>query len=629
VAAVVAAMSFFMYLYAGFSGDAAYRVFLVNLEGEPLLRTWKVVALAAPWLLAAGMITADEGALGVTIALAFSTVWGSAALITGRLLVDNRAGHEIAPNEMIVAQVVFPLVTCAAMHLLHWRRRGVRSRRARRMGLLYTQYFGINGSHFAWKVAGLQFVTVVVQAHSKLLLLGRLARDGNVSATLYWLHFGVLVLNATVMPALLMAKGFFTQRVLVCILDIGLDLFYLTCALLYTVVAHNSYTAIVPTNLMGFLSNLMPIVHIMSVARALESHGHRGGARISTDANTDEGDDSGKGLRSLSRKASVGFVCASLAAFGSVVLSDRSVYPFRKDVCAPCWCDDGVLVDCRPIGDMSHLYLNERDIRSVQAGAFEGLPSLFSLSLGENHIIEVQPGAFKGLSGLGNLKLQNNHIRELLPGCFEGLSGVDALFLQHNYIAEVHPGALEGLSELGRLSLEHNHIVEIQPGTFEGLSRLDDLRLHHNHIVNIAGGAFGGLQSLRQLLLLHNNITIRDVEFEGLNALEYLYFDNNHRFTCNSAQLRLPSLLGLSLGNVQLANCTAWYFSELANLGYLGLPRSSMTCDGVVVPASVTCEDGGMRTVCHESCIDAGNGACDDEDMCPLGTDCADCGPRV
>ena len=81
-----------------------------------------------------------------------------------------------------------------------------------------------------------------------------------------------------------------------------------------------------------------------------------------------------------------------------------------------------------------------------------------------------------------------------------------------------------------------------------------------------------------------------------------------------------------------LANCTSWHFSELTNLEYLGLPGSSMTCDGMVVPASAKCEDGGTSAMCHESCFNAGDNYCNDdfgEAVCPLGTDCADCGPRV
>jgi hypothetical protein len=147
--------------------------------------------------------------------------------------------------------------------------------------------------------------------------------------------------------------------------------------------------------------------------------------------------------------------------------------------------------------------------------------------------------------------------------------------------------------------------------------------------VDIAGDVFGGLRFLRQLLLHHNNLTICDVSFEGLNALEHLYVDDNHRFECDSAPLRLPCLQSLSMGDVQLANCSAFHFSELANLEYLGLPGSSMTCDGVVMSASTKCEDGGSSTMCHESCFEAGDGHCDDDNLCPLGTDCVDCGSRA
>ena len=76
MSAGVACAVFFMYTWAGFSGDEAYNVFLSNLEGEPFLRTWKMVVLAAPWLLTAGLIFADMGAVGIALSLVLSTVWG-------------------------------------------------------------------------------------------------------------------------------------------------------------------------------------------------------------------------------------------------------------------------------------------------------------------------------------------------------------------------------------------------------------------------------------------------------------------------------------------------------------------------------------------------------------------------
>ena len=156
---------------------------------------------------------------------------------------------------------------------LFYRHHQSRPPKPRRIGILYARYFGVNGSLFTWKVVSFQVFTVVLQTYGKLLTLGQQANSGDgISRYVYWIYFGLLVINAIVPPVLLRAKSAYWQRVVVCFVDIGLDLMYSLVFAAYLAFGIQALHLTVPSDAVGFGSNLFPLLHILSVARAIKIH---------------------------------------------------------------------------------------------------------------------------------------------------------------------------------------------------------------------------------------------------------------------------------------------------------------------------------------------------------------------
>ena len=510
------------------------------------ITAWALSAQAFPYLILSAVLVKDMVHSGkaqmwasivtITALLAYvifaSLVWedttfeGESVNMTNALL--HLSQDYACPKHFLLLSSV-PTISMVLVVGLLYRHNKVGPSKIRRVGLLYERYFGINGSYFAWKVAALQSFTVVLQALGRLTALAHYA--GGASnfhfgsewfTAIYWLYFCMLAINAVVPPVLLQSESAFWQRTVVCFIDVALDMLYTMVFLIFllsNVRFPSDMFALAPVDqgIIRFSSSVFPLLHILSVCRAVELHVTAG----------DKGAETSR-AEPLPRRSAIGFGVFNLLAITCVILMDTSLYPFHLNRCAPCKCDaEGVLVIC-DFNLLPSLELHGRGITHIKPGVFKDLSGIERLYLHNNEISVLDPATFDGLSGLHVLKLYGNHISNLERGVFDGLSGLHVLELYRNQISNLEPGVFDGLSGLERLNLGTNQISTLESGCFEGLSNLQELILDNNQISVLGAGAFDGLVGLQMLWLFDNNISSMDLDvYEGLSNLKCVFLGGN------------------------------------------------------------------------------------------------------
>ena len=153
------------------------------------------------------------------------------------------------------------------------------------------------------------------------------------------------------------------------------------------------------------------------------------------------------------------------------------------------------------------LHLDEKGIRQLRRGDFDGLVAMYFLGLGENELTELPPGIFEGLPGLRRLHLTNNEFTQLPPGVFNGLSSLRELNVWHNRLTELTPGTLSGLDALVRFRFDYNELTELPEDLFGGLSNLEFLTMRGNRLTSLPEGVFSGLPRLEHLVAGGNLLT--------------------------------------------------------------------------------------------------------------------------
>jgi len=172
--------------------------------------------------------------------------------------------------------------------------------------ILYDEYFGIEGKLYSFKVAALQFFTVMLQALGKLQILGGLvsfafhaaAKHLNAFQGCYWAFVGFLCLNS-IYPTILLAFSFVKRvRMGAAMMDAILDIAYTTTYLIITLLAiyelqldqdisgnFGDEAAVkfqaeldpafaFPSDFLGFFAVYYSLAHVCAVCRALE-HNNR------------------------------------------------------------------------------------------------------------------------------------------------------------------------------------------------------------------------------------------------------------------------------------------------------------------------------------------------------------------
>jgi hypothetical protein len=416
------------------------------------LLVWKTLSLCFPLWIVGGMLLGDmwkDGKGGFFFAF-FSTSF-TMVVFTGAVSQDM-------PTVSI--SWAMPVLYFIVMQLsAHRRNNGAAEVNISRVALLYRQYFGIDGTHFAWKSASIQCISVFLQAQAKLQAISMVVTD-EVAEGWYWLFFGVLLLNCVVPPLLLSSKRpWFRQEGAMCF-DISCDLLYVLGFVIFMWLHQVNMPAVVPTDVLSFSSNLFPMLRILSISRVLLQQGLRAIATESTSISDEleTGHNAAPPPSKLPPKAAGCFAVVSLMMLGAVVFSEQSGYPFNNNPCRPwCSCSVGrVLEHCEYDG--SQLHLNSRGITRVMPGALkeEYLPHLKYFDLALNAITVLETGTFTDLPKLTELRVFGNRVNTsswFWETCFPILR---ATIPTESGLSLIQPGVFANHSQLETLSLGYN-----------------------------------------------------------------------------------------------------------------------------------------------------------------------------
>ena len=225
--------------------------------------------------------------------------------------------------------------------------------------------------------------------------------------------------------------------------------------------------------------------------------------------------------------------------------------------------------------DLSHNFLDGLD-----ANLFNELASLRQLYLSFNYFKILANTYFSaGLGSLTHLHLDNNELRTIEAFAFKNLFGLIELHLEFNSISKLESNAFFNLSNLARLYLGANRVTSLDAihASLSALTRLESLDLQWNQIESLQADAFSFSTKLKSLMLNNNkikslsNLTFVNLErlvfsqnkldmfdLSSLNAANVTHLDLSFNFLTNSASFprRFLKLESLRLRNVTFLQST-------------------------------------------------------------------------
>ena len=429
----------------------------------------------------------------------------------------------------------------------------------------YARYFGVEGRHYAAKVAVLQLMTVALQAFGKLSLL-RAASDvfgsEHVMSSMSFRVFASLLIANALFPALVLAfPHLIVSRVGAAVADAIFDLGYLVSGPI--LIGTLNFALSIREDVLAYMSVYIPFAHICCICRSLEQADWlalfrapekspwRQSTRIFSSVTY------ALGLlimffllwRDIESHHATPFLpncgqwsqcqCSFIVESGTVSLERCPIWKTSFSV----FLNGQNISDISPAAfrlihlggglaqgsKISNLYLQNNNLTTLHAGTFEGLRSLSKLELSSNNLIELPAATFEGLSGLELLYLQNNNLTTLHAGTFKGLRSLSKLELSGNNLIELPAATFDGLSGLEGLALENNNLTTLHAGTFKGLRSLDWLDLSSNNLIELPAATFEGLSGLTELVLGSNNLrTLHTDTFKGLRSLDWLRLSGNN-----------------------------------------------------------------------------------------------------
>ena len=462
----------------------------------------------------------------------------------------------------------------------------------------YRKYLGVQGRHYAFKVAALQLITVVIQGLAKASLFGAIQdQRGSEALNSASVHcfMGLLLCNC-IFPALVFAcPNWVSSRVGAAVMDAFLDFGYLiTTVWIYIGFATTDYfTSIFLETILNYASIYMCIAHILCVCRSLETADWASLFQVQH-AEPMWGPLKRMLFSSAYACALVTFVGVMLG--GSVLSAYFHSHAASAGPCSPC--------SCSTIAPGS-LLLERCPLRS---GYFAyGAPPL-ALDLTKRNISEILPDAFAASgvhSRVTSLSLRGNHLTDLPEGLFVDLLDqefitINSLDLGHNRLMALSPNVFQPRSaqkvHIRHLHLESNHFTTLPAGVFKGVS-LNQLRLQNNNLTQLRAQTFSGLAFSEKGILNMSQNKLQELHadaFHGLtfgdygildmsqNPLQELHSDTFHGLTFGDygildmlqnplQELHSDTFHGLTFGDYGILNMSQNKLQELHSEAFHGL----------------------------------------------------------
>ena len=435
--------------------------------------------------------------------------------------------------------------------------------RPRPTQLWYRRYLGVQGCHYAFKVAALQFLTVMTQGLAKTSLF-RTIQDTHGSEALWASSavscFIVLLLCNILFPAMILViPNYVFSRVGAALLDAVLDVGYMVTSIwLYVVFATNYLTDIFLSSFLNYMSIYICVAHVLCVCRSLETADWIALFQVPRAPPT------GKAWkRILFSTAYVAFVSILL---GGIVLG---AFTSHDGLCPPC--------QCAAVAPTSLLL--ERCVIPIGYVA-QGAPDMLEFNLTNRNITKVLPDAFIARGEhqrVRSVSLRGNHLTELPEGLFRdllqqeeddwGSPDIDTVDLADNRIATLPPGLFQagssgGLSVIRELHLEGNGLTTLPPGVFHGLTFAYKgiLDMSQNKLQTFYAQTFYSLQFGQSGILDMSQ-----------NRLQELYAETFH-----GLRFHTGGILNMSLNKLQVLHADTFHGLTFYSHGTLDMSQNKL-----------------------------------------------------
>ena len=135
--------------------------------------------------------------------------------------------------------------------------------------------------------------------------------------------------------------------------------------------------------------------------------------------------------------------------------------------------------NCNQLIDSS-IYIDGKNITSIDGNTFKGLLSLKVLSMPNNLLKSIEENTFSGLTNLETLWLCKNQLESIDPAAFKELTLLQELSLSDNQLRSINASTFNGLVHLEKLYLSNNQLKSIDATTFKDLTSLYFLKLTNN-----------------------------------------------------------------------------------------------------------------------------------------------------
>ena len=442
--------------------------------------------------------------------------------------------------------------------------------RPRPTQLWYRKYLGVQGCHYAFKVAALQFLTVMTQGLAKASLF-RTIQDTHGSEALRAstaVHCFILILLCNILfPAMiLMMPNYVFSRVGAALLDAVLDVGYMVTSIwVYVVFATTgSLTDIFLNSFLNYMSIYVCVAHVLCVCRSLETADWIALFQVPRAA---------PAFRAWKRMILSSAYALALLAFVGIPLGGIVLGAFSDSshgLCPPC--------ECSAVAPTSLLL--KRCV--IPAGYVAQSAPDMEFNLTNRNITEVLPDAFIARGEhqrVRSVSLRGNHLTELPEGLFRDLlqqeeydrslePDIHALDLADNRIATLpqtlfQAGSSGESTVIRDLHLEGNCLTTLPPGVFHGLTFDDDgtLDISHNQLQVLHAGAFHGLR-------IGYGHGILDI---SQNKLQELHANAFHGLTFG-----YDSILDMSQNKLQVLHAEAFHGLTFGWKGILDISQNKL-----------------------------------------------------
>ena len=422
--------------------------------------------------------------------------------------------------------------------------------RPRPTQLWYRKYLGVQGCHYVFKVAALQFLTVVMQGLAKASLF-RTIQDIHGSESLRAstaVHcFMVLLLCNILFPAMILViPNYVFSRVGAALLDAVLDVGYMVTSIwLYGVFATTesltTLTDIFLSSFLNYMSIYICVAHVLCVCRSLET------ADWIVLFQVPRATPNCKAWKriicsSVYALALLAFVGIPLGGLLPGAFSDSS----HAGLCPPCECSTVaptslLLERCViPTGYVAQAAVGRLEFNLTNRNITEVLPDAFiargahqkvrSISLRGNHLTELPEGLFRDLlqqkySYIDTIDLADNRIATLPPTLFHaGSSGeLTHLHLEGNCLTTLPPGVFRG--HYGILNMSQNKLQELHADAFQNLKFGQNgiLDMSQNKLQELHADAFHGLKFGRNGILDMSQNQLQALHADTFRGLSFHY----------------------------------------------------------------------------------------------------------